>query len=148
MGHFENMDPVLEFLILLTCTTHCVYSAHPTPGGPVSPRSLGLVIMKSGDAGESLLLPSNTPWDYNITRLHAHTFGKSTCSINVCGSTCWPGKRNLRFRHDYIRSHHFMANRWGNNGNNDRLFSWAPKSLQMVTAAMKLKDACSLQEEL
>ena len=23
------------------------------------------------------------------------------------------------------------------------LFSWAPKSLQMVTAAMKLKDACS-----
>ena len=25
-------------------------------------------------------------------------------------------------------------------------FSWAPKSLQMVTAAMKLKDACSLEE--
>ena len=24
------------------------------------------------------------------------------------------------------------------------LFSWAPKSLQMVTAAMKLKDTCSL----
>ena len=47
-----------------------------------------------------------------------------------------------------IRSHHFMANRWGNNGNSDRLFSWAPKSLQMVTAAMKLKDACSLEEKL
>ena len=28
------------------------------------------------------------------------------------------------------------------------LFSWAPKSLQMVTAAMKLKDTCSLQEKL
>ena len=28
------------------------------------------------------------------------------------------------------------------------LFSWAPKSLQMVTAAMKLKDACSLEEKL
>ena len=25
------------------------------------------------------------------------------------------------------------------------LFSWAPKSLSMVTAAMKLKDACSLE---
>ena len=25
---------------------------------------------------------------------------------------------------------------------------WAPKSLQMVTAAMKSKDACSLQEKL
>ena len=28
------------------------------------------------------------------------------------------------------------------------LFSWAPKSLQMVTAVMKLKDACSLEEKL
>ena len=27
-------------------------------------------------------------------------------------------------------------------------FSWAPKSLQMVTAAMKLKDPCSLEEKL
>ena len=45
-----------------------------------------------------------------------------------------------------IWSHHFIANRWGNNGNSDRLFSWAPKSLQRVTAAMKLNDACSLEE--
>ena len=29
-----------------------------------------------------------------------------------------------------------------------RLFSWVPKSLQMVTAAMKLKDTCSLEEKL
>ena len=28
------------------------------------------------------------------------------------------------------------------------LFSWAPKSLQMVTAAMNLKDAYSLEEKL
>ena len=28
------------------------------------------------------------------------------------------------------------------------LFSWAPKSLQMLTEAMKLKDACSLEEKL
>ena len=28
------------------------------------------------------------------------------------------------------------------------LFSWAPKSLQMVTAAMKLKDTCSLGKKL
>ena len=33
-----------------------------------------------------------------------------------------------------------MANRWGNSGNSDRLyFGRAPKSLQMVTAAMKLR---------
>ena len=28
------------------------------------------------------------------------------------------------------------------------LFSWAPKSLHMVTAAMKLEDICSLEEKL
>ena len=28
------------------------------------------------------------------------------------------------------------------------LFSWDPKSLQMVTVAMKLKDACSLEGKL
>ena len=41
-----------------------------------------------------------------------------------------------------------MANRRGNNGNSDRLFSWASKSLQMLTAAIKLKDAYSLEEKL
>ena len=32
--------------------------------------------------------------------------------------------------------------------NSERLFFWAPKSLQMVTAAMKLKDAYSLEGKL
>ena len=42
-----------------------------------------------------------------------------------------------------------MANGWGNNGNSDRFyFEGAPKSLQMVTAAMNLKDAYSLEEKL
>ena len=30
----------------------------------------------------------------------------------------------------------------------ETLFSWAEKSLQMLTAAMKLKDACSLEKKL
>ena len=30
----------------------------------------------------------------------------------------------------------------------ETLFFWAPKSLQMVTAVMKLKDTCSLEEKL
>ena len=46
-----------------------------------------------------------------------------------------------------IQSHHFMENRRGNDGNSERLY-WAPKSLQMVAVAMKLKDACSLEKEL
>ena len=33
-------------------------------------------------------------------------------------------------------------------GETETLFFWAPKSLQMVTAAMKLKDSCSLEEKL
>ena len=38
---------------------------------------------------------------------------------------------------------------WGNSGNTGRLyFGGAPKSLQMVTAAMKLKDAYSLEGKL
>ena len=35
-----------------------------------------------------------------------------------------------------------MDKQWQN------LFSWALKSLEMVTAVMKLKDACSLEEKL
>ena len=47
-----------------------------------------------------------------------------------------------------IQSHHVKANRWGNIRKWETLFPWAPKSLQMVTVAMKLKDTCSLEEML
>ena len=51
-------------------------------------------------------------------------------------------KLNIKKNEDHgIRSHHFMANRWGNNGNSERLYFFGlQKSLQMATAAMKLKD--------
>ena len=35
----------------------------------------------------------------------------------------------------------------GNDANSDKLFSWTPKSWWTVTAAMKLKDTCSLEEK-
>ena len=61
----------------------------------------------------------------------------------------WLKSQHSKNKDHGIQSHHFMANRCGNNGNSDRLlFSWAPKSLQMVSAAMELKDACSLEEKL
>ena len=47
-----------------------------------------------------------------------------------------------------IWSHHSMGNRWGNSGNCQTLIFWAPKSLQMVTAAMKLNNAYSLEGTL
>ena len=55
-------------------------------------------------------------------------------------------KLNIQKLRYGIWPHYIMANRWRNRGNSDRLFSWAPKSLQMVTEAMKLKDACSLEK--
>ena len=52
-------------------------------------------------------------------------------------------KLNIQKMKIMVWSHHFMANRWGNSV---RLyFGGAPKSLQMVIAAMKLKDAYSLK---
>ena len=46
-------------------------------------------------------------------------------------------------------AHHFMANKWGNSGNSGRFYFWgAPKSLKMVTAAMKLKEDYSLERKL
>ena len=54
------------------------------------------------------------------------------------------GKADLKLNIQKLRSWHpvpsLHANRWGKNVNSERpLFSWAPKLLQMVTAAMKLK---------
>ena len=53
-----------------------------------------------------------------------------------------------------VRQHH-QLNRGefeqtlGDSGNSVRLYFWgAPRSLQMVTAAMKLKDTYSLEGEL
>ena len=40
------------------------------------------------------------------------------------------GLKHSKNKDHGICSHHFMANRWENSGNSERLFSWAPKSLQ------------------
>ena len=64
------------------------------------------------------------------------------------GGKSWLKTQHSKNKDHGIQCHHFMANRWGKNGNSERLFSQAPKSLQMVTAAMKLKATCSLEEKL
>ena len=61
----------------------------------------------------------------------------------------WLKTQHSKYEVHGIQSHDFMANRRGECGNSDKIsFSWAPKSLWMVTAAMKLKDALSLKEKL
>ena len=62
-------------------------------------------------------------------------------------------KNRLKTQHSInedhgIQSHHFMGNRWGNWKQCQTLFFWVPKSLQMMTAAMKFKDAFSLEDKL
>ena len=47
-----------------------------------------------------------------------------------------------------IRSHQFMANRWETVETVTDFIFGAPKSLKMVTAAMKLKDTYSLEGKL
>ena len=60
-------------------------------------------------------------------------------SFAHCGSCAWNAAHPLKA----------MGNRWGNSENGVRLYFWgAPESLQMVTAAMELKDAYSLEEKL
>ena len=63
------------------------------------------------------------------------------------------GKSWLKTQHskNYIHGiqyHHFMPNRWGIKWKQWQiLFFWPPKPLWTVTAGMKLKDACSLEEK-
>ena len=75
------------------------------------------------------------------------------CS-DMCSNSFWKYLLDLKVQHSEnedhgIRSHLFMGNRWGNSGNSVRLYYFgAPKSLQMVTEAIKLKDVYSLKEKL
>ena len=56
-------------------------------------------------------------------------------------------KFNIQKTNINTRSQHLRANRRGKHGSSEISFSWAPKLLWMVTAAMKLKDTCFLQEK-
>ena len=60
----------------------------------------------------------------------------------------WLKTQHSKNKDHGIQIYHFMENRWENNWNSERLFSWAPESLQMVSAAMKSKGACFLEEKL
>ena len=52
----------------------------------------------------------------------------------------------LNIQKTVILSHHFMANRWGNKGNSERLYFLGLQNHWMAIVAMKLKGACSLEK--
>ena len=54
----------------------------------------------------------------------------------------------LNIQKSKIQSHHFIANRWGGEWKLTDFIFFGSKLLWTVTAAMKLKDACSLEEKL
>ena len=60
----------------------------------------------------------------------------------------WLKTQHSKSKGHGIWSHHF----WQIDGETIEavrlLFSWAPVSLQMLSAVMKLKDACSLEDKL
>ena len=61
------------------------------------------------------------------------------------------GKAGLRLniqKTKIMASGPIMANRWGKMATVTDCILGAPKSLQTLTAAMKLKDTCSLEEKL
>ena len=61
---------------------------------------------------------------------------------------CWLGTQHSENEDHGIWFHHFMANRWETMETVTDFILWAPKSLQMVTVASKLKDASSLEDKL
>ena len=46
---------------------------------------------------------------------------------------CWLKTQHSKNKDHGVWSHHFMANRWKNNGNRERLYLGAPKSRHMAT---------------
>ena len=93
-------------------------------------------------------------WPQASTQHSPHHLTPGFPMLHLCqGSWKWLEKAGLKFSTQKLRSWHpvpsLHGKQMGKNGNSDRLhFSWAPKSLQMVTATMKLKDTCSLEEKL
>ena len=59
-----------------------------------------------------------------------------------------PDHLTCLLRNLYAGQEATVGNRWGNSGNSVKLFFWAPKSLQMVIAAMILKHAYSSEGKL
>ena len=97
---------------------------------------------------------SRWPWrcHLNLASFSSHSCHKLMESISLsgfCSSLCNSREKG---RAQFLKEWHcsslhgkYIGKQWKQW---ETLFSWAPKSLQMVTAAMKLKDACSLKEKL
>ena len=83
-------------------------------------------------------LPFPTPWDLPNTGIQAAFLGSPALADRFFTTEQPESKEEIRVKLGGLS----WWEQW------QTLFSWAPKSLKMVTAAMKLKDTCSLEEKL
>ena len=60
----------------------------------------------------------------------------------------WPKTQHSKNEDDDISSHHFMANRWRNNGSSDRLYFWGSKITVDGDCSHGIKDTYYLEEKL
>ena len=108
----------------------------PTPG--VYPNSCPLSVWCYPTISSSVVPFSSCPQSFPASGSFqmSQLFPSGGQSIGISASTP-------------VLPNYFMTNRRGKKWKQWQiLFSWAPKSLQTVTAAMKLKDAYSLEEKL
>ena len=142
-------SPSLSFLIY---EMDMLMPAHPAYLTYMQSTSWEMLGWKKQKLESRLLGEISITWDMQMT---PHPYGrkrrgtKKPLDENERGGwKSWLKAEHSENEDNDIWSHHFMANGWGNSGNCQTLFYWAPKSLWMVTAVMKLKDACSLEEKL
>ena len=105
------------------------------------------IYMEEKMATHSSILAWEVPWTEELGGLQSMELQKSWIWLSGEWKS-WLKAQHSENEDHGIRSLHLMGNRWGNSGNGVRLYFRAPKSLQMVTAAMKLKDAYSLEGKL
>ena len=163
MGH-----PLLDWLTPCRCPPaqlHCLSNQTALVSTPLALSSRGFQWQRCGFSllpfiAVSLHMASIwwqirlvTPWD--VSPLAARVPVPQAHELHASGATCGPAFTPLisfqvvsspsvllKF---LVKSGHFcplVPSLW------QTFFSWAPESLQMVTAAVKLMDTCSLEEEL
>ena len=137
--HASNLDwQFISYMIVYMFQCHSPKSSHPLPHVQ---KTVLYICVSLAVSHTRLSLPSFWIPYICVSILY-------WCLMKVKEESEKAGLKQHSKNEDHgIRSHHFMGNRWRNSGNSVRLyFLGAP--LQMVTAAMKLKDAYSLEEKL
>ena len=99
------------------------------------------------DCREKYQQPQICRWHHSYGRKQIGTKEPLDESERKVWKSCLKTQHSKNEDHG-IWSHHFMSNRWGKNGSSVRLYFFGFQSLWMVTAPMKLKNACSLKEKL